>query len=64
MYVCIYIFILFVCWSVVCNEEQTDAAFNTIIKLLIPVTNKHAPIKNMTIKNVNSPWIDFFYFYG
>jgi F420-dependent methylenetetrahydromethanopterin dehydrogenase len=28
------------------------------MKLLIPVTNKHAPIKRMTVKTVTSPWID------
>ena len=28
------------------------------MKLLIPVTNKHAPIKKMTVKPVKSPQID------
>ena len=28
------------------------------MKLLIPVTNKHAPIKKMTVKTVTSLWID------
>ena len=46
------------CWSMVCNEEQTDVALDTFIKLLIPVTNKHAPIKKMTIKTIKSLWID------
>ena len=32
------------CWSVVCNDEQPNAALDTFMKLLIPVTNKHAPI--------------------
>ena len=32
-----------ICLSVVCNEEQADAALDTFMKLLIPVTNKHAP---------------------
>ena len=31
-----------------CNEEQTDAELDTLMKLLIPVTNKHAPSKKMT----------------
>ena len=30
----------------------------TFMKLLIPVTNKHAPIKKITVKTVKSPWID------
>jgi hypothetical protein len=42
----------------VCNEEQPDAALDTFMKLLVPVTNKHAPIKKMTVKTVKSPWID------
>ena len=28
------------CWFVVCNEEQTYAAIDTLMKLLIPSTNK------------------------
>jgi hypothetical protein len=28
-----------ICWSVVCNEEHPDAALDTFMKLLIPVTN-------------------------
>ena len=47
-----------ICWSVVCNEEQPDAALDTFMKFLIPVTNKHVPIKKMTVKIVKSPWID------
>jgi hypothetical protein len=39
----------------VCNEEQPDAALDTFMKLLIPFTNKHEPIKKMSVK---SPWID------
>ena len=31
-----------ICWSVVCNEEQTDTA----------------PIKKVTVKTVKSLWID------
>ena len=45
-------------WSVVCSEESPDAALDTFMKSLIPVTNKHAPIKKMTVKMVKSPWID------
>lgn len=41
----------------VCNE-QPDTALDTFMKLLIPVTNKHRLIKNMTVKTVKSPWID------
>ena len=30
-----------ICWSVVCYEEQPEAALDAFMKLLIPVTNKH-----------------------
>ena len=42
----------------VCNEEQTDIALDTFMKLLIPVSNKHVPIKKITVKTVKSPWVD------
>jgi hypothetical protein len=38
----------------VCNGKQSDAALDTLMKLLIPVTNKHAPIKKLTVKTVKS----------
>ena len=41
-----------------CNEEQPDVALTTFMKLLIPLTNKHAPIKKRTVKTVISPWIN------
>jgi hypothetical protein len=41
-----------------CNEEQTDTALDTFIKLLIPVTNKHALIKKMIVKTIKLLWID------
>ena len=41
-----------------CDEEQTDAALDTFMKLIIPITKKHAPIKKMTVKTVKSLWID------
>ena len=33
-------------------------ALDTLMKLLIPITNKHAPIMKMTVKTVKSQWID------
>ena len=32
------------------NEEQPDAALDTFMTFLIPVTNKHAPIKKITVE--------------
>ena len=31
---------------------------DAFMKLHFPVTNKHAPIKKMTVKTGQSPWID------
>ena len=42
----------------VCNDEQTYAALDTFMKLLIPVTNKHAAIKKVTVKTVKSLCFD------
>jgi hypothetical protein len=47
-----------ICWSLVCNKEEPDAALDTFMKLLIPVTNKHAPIKKRIAKTFKSLWID------
>ena len=41
-----------------CNEEPPDAALDTFMKLLSPVTNEHTTIKKMTVTMVKSPWID------
>ena len=41
-----------------CIEKEPDTALDRFMKLLIPVTNKHAPIKKMTVTTVKSPWID------
>ena len=47
-----YVDVNHICWSMVCNEEQPDTALDAFMKqLLIPVANKHAPIKKMTVKN-------------
>ena len=50
--------LLNISWPVVCNEDQTNNALDTFMKLLIPVTNKNAPIKKMTVKTVTSMWIN------
>jgi hypothetical protein len=42
----------------VCNEERTDVELDTFMKLLIPVTNKHAPFKKITLKTIQSLWTD------
>lgn len=42
-----------------CNEEHLDAALEAFMKLLLPVTDRHAPINKLTVRSVKSPWIDY-----
>ena len=41
-----------------CNKEHPDAALEAFMKFLLPVTDRHAPIKKLTVKTAKSPWID------
>jgi hypothetical protein len=47
-----------ICWSDGCYEEQSHAALEALMKLLLPVTDRHAPIKKLTVRTAKSPWID------
>ena len=49
---------LSLCWSDVINEEHPDAAFDEFMKLLLPIIDKHAPVKKLTLRSDKSPWID------
>ena len=40
------------------NEEQPDAALDALMKLLLLVTDGHAPIKKQTVRIAKHPWID------
>ena len=40
------------------NEEHPDAALDTYMKLLLPIIDKHAPVKKLTVRTVKAPWID------
>ena len=35
----------YICWSDVINEEHPDAALDEFMKLLLPIIDKHAPVK-------------------
>ena len=37
------------------NEEHPDAALDEFKKLLLPIIDKHAPVKKRTVK---AQWID------
>ena len=39
-----------ICWADVINEEHPE-----FMKLLLPIIEKHAPVKKLTVK---APWID------
>ena len=47
-----------ICWSDVINKEHPDAVLNTFSKLLLPIIDKHAPLKKLTVRTVKAPWID------
>ena len=47
-----------ICWSDVINEEHPDAALDEFMKLLLPIIDKHAPVKKLTVRTVKAPWID------
>jgi hypothetical protein len=42
----------------VINEEHPDAALDEIMKLLLSIIDKHAPVKKLTVRTVEAPWID------
>ena len=46
------------CWSDVINKEHSDAAIGEFLKLLLPIIDKRAPVKKLTVKTVKVPWID------
>ena len=45
-----------ICCSDVINEEHPDAAL--FMKLLLPIIEKHVPVKKLTVRTVKAPWID------
>ena len=40
------------------NEEHPHAALDEFMKLRLPITDKHAPVKKLTVRTVKVPWID------
>ena len=46
------------CLSDVINKEHPDAALEEFMKLLLPIIDKHAPVKKLTDRTVKAPWID------
>ena len=47
-----------ICWSDVINEEHPNAALDDFMKLLLPIIDKHAPVKKLTVRTVKAPWFD------
>ena len=47
-----------ICWSDVISKEHPDAALDEFMKLLLPIIDKHAPVKKQTVRPVTAPWID------
>ncbi len=45
-------------WSEVLLEEDPDLALGVFDRLLLPIVNKHAPVRKLTVRNAMSPWLD------
>lgn len=37
---------------------DTDAALDIFLNILLPVMNKHAPVKKWTVRTYQAPWVD------
>ena len=40
------------------HEEHPEAALDEFMKLLLPIIDKHAPVKKVTDRTVKAPWTD------
>ena len=40
------------------NEEHPDTALDEFMKLILPINDKHEPVKVLTVRTVKAPWID------
>ena len=47
-----------ICWSDVNNNLYPDSALDKCIILLLPIIDKHAPVKKLTVRTVKAPWIN------
>ena len=47
-----------ICRSDVIHKEHPDPALDEFMKLLLPIIDKHSPVKKLTDKTVKAPWID------
>ncbi len=40
------------------QQVDPDLALSVFDRLLLPVVNKHAPVRKLTVRNTMSPWLD------
>lgn len=45
-------------WSEVLQEDDPNLALGVFDRLLLPIVNKYASVKKLTVRNVRSPWLD------
>lgn len=45
-------------WSNVIKQSNPDTALNAFTELLIPVIDKHAPVRRLTVRAARCPWVD------
>ena len=47
-----------ICWSDVSKQRDPDTALSVFTELLVPVMDKHAPVRKLTVRAVRAPWVD------
>lgn len=47
-----------VCWSKVLSSTNPDEALSKFDEVLMPLVDKHAPLKKFTVRNARTPWLD------
>jgi hypothetical protein len=53
-----YVDDLYICWYDSINEEHPGAALDEFLKWLLPIIDKHAPVKKLTVRTAKVLWID------
>ena len=45
-------------WSTVLEESDPNGALSVFYELLMPIIEKHAPLRKKTVKHAKAPWLD------
>lgn len=47
-----------ICWSKVYNVIEPDEALEHFLAKFVPVIDKHAPVRKVTVRTCRAPWVD------